>query len=329
MKKSKDYAISFARGMAMLAVVVCHFLQFYGSVLAFFLNFNVHMFLFVSGYLYSMKRIDNVFSFYRKCARKLLIDYYIYICIFIGISMLTGRVQMDCQTVFHLLIMKQFTPEVGQFWFLPYILFCYALTPILHAVLDEFDRHNGIRYLLSIALLIMFVEITLRNFFDYFTPVWMESYILGMVVCRCKHRKLRLWNCLKAALCGATVIAYSILLWGMANIGFPPPAVFIELFYYAQSLLGISAVLFLCWAFRRCRTIPAVCKHILDWSDKYAFDVYIVHNLYIQGSYSLLAVMDNPVLGILLICLLIPVSAMLLRKAADLFRKKPIAARPA
>lgn len=328
MKQSRDYAISFARSVAMLAVIVGHIIQFYGGILAYFFNFSVHMFLFVSGYLYSRKRIDSVFSFYRDCARKLLVDYYIYIGIFIGVSLLTGRVQMDRQTVFNLLILKTYILEVGQFWYLPYILLCYGLTPVFQSVLDELDKYRGIRYLLSVGLLIVLVEIILRNFFPYFAPVWIESYILGMVVRRCRGRKL-LWKGMKAGICGATLIANGILVWSMLHFSFPPPAVFAELFYYAHSLLGASLVLFLCWAFRRSRGMQALLKPILEWSDTYSFDVYIVHNLYIQGSYSVLAALNNQALGFLLLCILIPVSAVLLRKAADLFRKMSVFPRAA
>lgn len=79
---NKNYAISFARFVAMTCVVIVHFAQYYGSALAWALNFCVKMFFFISGLLYSEKKIPNCLTFYVKTAKKLLPELYLHACIY-------------------------------------------------------------------------------------------------------------------------------------------------------------------------------------------------------------------------------------------------------
>lgn len=118
------------------------------------------------------------------------------------------------------------------------------------------------------------------------------------------------------------IIAVSLNISGMLFFKELPHPIFYELFYYFQALTGIGSVLILCWIFDRCRKVPAVCKVFWDWSDKYSFNIYIVHNLFIQGNYSILNVIKNPILGVILICSLILISSVLLHKATEYIQGK-------
>ena len=74
---SKNIAISYIRLIAMILIVICHFLQFYGYKLAFYLNIGVQLFFIISGYLYGNKDIDNIVPFLKKRFRKILVPYWI------------------------------------------------------------------------------------------------------------------------------------------------------------------------------------------------------------------------------------------------------------
>lgn len=324
--RQKDYAVSFARLIAMVCVVTGHFAQYYGSVLAWVLNFCVKMFLFISGYLYSEKEISNCLTFYGKTARKLLPDYYIYALAFIALTALPGGVAPDASVVFNLLIIKEFPPEVGQFWFIPYILLCYALLPLFQKVLDEIDRHSGAAYLLRCAGLFCVVEILIRNFFPYFLPVWIDSFLMGMLVCRCRKKQPALCRGLVGSmgvLCPVTVV---LLVWlSITHLNSFSPAQFslyVELFHYSHMLLGICVVLFIIRIFPPFDRLPSALTSVLDWSDKYSYDIYIVHNLFIQGTYSVLNLVQSRAAGIFLACLLTLISGLLLNRISGACRKK-------
>lgn len=57
---NKDYSISILRVIGMISIVLCHFFGWLKiNALAQFLNYGVYLFLFISGYLYANKQIDN------------------------------------------------------------------------------------------------------------------------------------------------------------------------------------------------------------------------------------------------------------------------------
>ena len=323
---NKNYAISFARFVAMACVVIVHFAQYYGSTLAWALNFCVKMFFFISGLLYSEKKIPDCLTFYVKTAKKLLPEYYIYMLAFIALIALPGGLRMEFSGIFKLLIIKEFPLEVGQFWFLPYILLCYALTPLFQEVLDEVDRCSGIRYVLYCAILFGFVEIVMRNFFSFFLPVWIDSFLMGMVIYRCFKKHPALFKKLisfLALLCAASVILTVWLSTTRLNtFSQYQLSLFVELFHYSHMLLGIFIVLFIIRLFSSFKLIPTVLTSFLDWTDVFSYDIYIVHNLFIQGTYSILNVVQSKVAGIFLACVLTLTSAVLLNTVSQMCRKK-------
>ena len=70
-----DYSLSFARMIAMVFIISCHFLQFYGNELAWWFNVGVQMFFFISGWIFSKKNMS--IKVMVKQFLKILIPYYI------------------------------------------------------------------------------------------------------------------------------------------------------------------------------------------------------------------------------------------------------------
>ena len=78
---NKDYSISFVRCISMIFIILCHVFQYFDKEIAWWLNVGVQLFLFISGWLYSNKKIDNYKKFYLKEFIKILLPYYLYILI--------------------------------------------------------------------------------------------------------------------------------------------------------------------------------------------------------------------------------------------------------
>ena len=89
--KEKDYAISVIRFIAMLLIIFCHILQYYGNDLAYLLNVGVPIFFCVSGYLYGGKEIKNAYQFIKKNYFKLLLDYWVVLSLTIIIYYIGAR----------------------------------------------------------------------------------------------------------------------------------------------------------------------------------------------------------------------------------------------
>lgn len=62
----KNNAISFIRMIAMEMIIICHIMQYYDFVLAWWFNVGVQIFLCISGFLYGQKAIENIARFYNQ-----------------------------------------------------------------------------------------------------------------------------------------------------------------------------------------------------------------------------------------------------------------------
>lgn len=54
-----DYSISMIRAMSMLSIIICHIMQYLNIELAWWFNVGVQVFLCISGYLYSDRKISD------------------------------------------------------------------------------------------------------------------------------------------------------------------------------------------------------------------------------------------------------------------------------
>lgn len=59
---------------------------------------------------------------------------------------------------------------------------------------------------------------------------------------------------------------------------------------------------------------------ILEWSDKYSYDVYITHMIYIKGVLSVLDLTDNYIVNILFMLILTALSAMMLHRLCEILK---------
>lgn len=78
--EKESRTISVIRTVAMLSIVMCHYIQWFGrwSFLGQFFNVGVPLFFIISGFLYGQKNIENVWSWYKKQFIKIVIPLYMY-----------------------------------------------------------------------------------------------------------------------------------------------------------------------------------------------------------------------------------------------------------
>ena len=63
--------------IAMEMIIICHIMQYYDFVLAWWFNIGVQIFLCISGFLYGRKAIENIARFYNQRIKKILVPYYL------------------------------------------------------------------------------------------------------------------------------------------------------------------------------------------------------------------------------------------------------------
>lgn len=62
-------------------IIACHFFQYYGNELCYWLNAGVQLFFIISGFLYGKKQIEDPISFLVKGFKKVLVPYELFLLI--------------------------------------------------------------------------------------------------------------------------------------------------------------------------------------------------------------------------------------------------------
>ena len=288
----KDYSVSCSRFVAMCFIVLCHIMQYdsfstsiYGGEeieWAFWFNVGVQMFLFLSGYLYGKKEKFNTISFYKKSFPKLLVDYYVFLILVLIIIKIIPIWSISVDEIKNLFLMSNVSQGLGHLWFVRTILFCYLFTPILFEIINYFNKHSDFKfYIYSLNFLIL-VHILLIKHFPYFSPAWINCYILGMLYSKIENKSQ-----IKIFEISTIVLSLSMVLMqfrvdyfngSLPNIIMNKYQFFCE---YVHVLLGISLIFIIRYIFNY--FFKGKEFVILNWSDKYSYDVYLTHHIFIQS----------------------------------------------
>lgn len=285
-----DLSISFIRLVAMCFIFICHILQFYGNQLAFVFNVGVQIFLFISGYLYGIKYYNSAFfesiQFIKKNTWKILKAYWVFLIISFVLYLIFFPQYLDYSQIVDYAVCSQTIKGLGHLWFIPYIIFCYCITPCLRYYCDS---NNHI--ILKTAYFII-VFIVLSYCFDsFFNPIWILCYILGFYISTKTKGKLTskylksviiiffaltlLFNCIVPARRIYNITIDKGLVQIIFDMGHTCAGVlmFAAMYLFCQTIISFKSLIIL---------------KILAFSDKYSYGIYIVHGLFILSPFSVL-----------------------------------------
>ncbi|HBA69388.1 MAG TPA: hypothetical protein DCZ40_08535, partial [Lachnospiraceae bacterium] len=189
-------SISLIRLIALCFVVICHIQQYMDMKLAWWFNVGVQIFLCMSGFLYGGKRIGNEIDFYIQRLKRILIPYYFVLIIMSLIQLLYLDNVFDIYQ-FGLALIGRETIEGGEhLWYVPTILMCYFLTPLLDKLQARYvgSYIDGIKTLLLVSVS---ASIFFGVYVNFFNPAWLSCYIIGYfigVIENCNfNKKARKW----------------------------------------------------------------------------------------------------------------------------------------
>ena len=138
----KDYSISLARFLATSAIIICHIMQYYNFVLAWWFNVGVQIFLCMSGFLYGKKEITKPIGFYKKQFVKILLDYYVVVLTVAAFQFIFMPEEITLLQFAKSILTVGTLSGGGHLWYIPYILLCYLITPLLSLLAKKL---NGVQ----------------------------------------------------------------------------------------------------------------------------------------------------------------------------------------
>ena len=126
MEEQKQYGLSMVRLIAMISIISCHIMQYFGNISCYYLNVGVWLFLFISGFLYGKKDISDVTVFYKKRLVRILVPYYIMLGVIILVNLLQGESITAKELISSILCLQWYgktVPNCGHLWYISCILF--------------------------------------------------------------------------------------------------------------------------------------------------------------------------------------------------------------
>ena len=317
---NKDYSISFVRFIAMIFIVLCHIFQYFDNEMAWWFNVGVQLFLFISGWLYANKKIDNYKKFYLKEFIKILLPYYIYLMIISIIYYIFIPGNINIKDIILSLLLCRTLKGLSHLWFIRYIILCYLLLPLLYKIFN--DKKLNKKTIVRILVLFFLFELLGLLTKNFINGTWINCFIVGLLISRYKDilKKRILLSCL--AFTSIVLIGIEIIIKYIINIKFQ--GILSMIF---NKYCNICHLLLCILLFFVLRTVYIVLKkeknknYILDFTDKYSYFIYITHHIYILGMLSFFKYIDNVYLAVFFIIVATLVSAYFLYLITNLLKK--------
>jgi peptidoglycan/LPS O-acetylase OafA/YrhL len=262
-------------------------MQYCGFFLAWWFNVGVQIFFCISGYLYGQKRSVSVLVFYKKRFNKILKPYWIAVLIFGAVEVVFFRSEFSLKHFIEALVCRTTISGGEHLWFIPVILMCYVITPLLNAIRDDTGK-NRIWFIVGTVVI---TTVFFGLFASYFNPAWMSCYVLGYWIGTNKNEHFISENVL-IVIFGILAIPLNFLQAYFSYLlkpGFVSSGIYSYWCNYNHVWLGIFIFLVL---MKETSKISWDGKSIkkLDLADKYSYETYLVHQFFILGPMSLMAV---------------------------------------
>lgn len=338
-----DYSISFLRFIALLFIIFCHVFEYIGSnlgegrciaILGNYLCVGVQIFLIISGYLYGTKeylfKSQSRFEFIKKNYIKILVSYYCYIILFAIPVYFVATNYISKDTIKGLLTVSSFIPGIHHFWFLPYILFCYLITPLLYDfrayLLNKSKNVINITVWGGVLLTLLVIEIILKVYSPYFNPAWINIYIIGFFL-----PTLLVKSQLKV-LIKKSIIFFLFLIIILVLINYTkyyvryeilPQYSFGKILKYGQYFIDYSrditaSILFLLTVvkFGDFLNKKRFFSNLFIFLDNYSYEMYICHMIFVKGPLSTLSITESYFFNIFIAVAGTSITAIILNKIA-------------
>lgn len=313
----KSNSISVIRCLAMCMIVSCHFMQGLDNELAVWLNIGVQIFLCMSGYLYGRKNIESVMQWYVKQYIKIMKPMWILLTVLIAVKLIGkfGDVSLIAAGLSYLGVAGFGTiPELSHTWFITYILLCYLITPLLQQI-DVAEGNKTICSVFKLMMVIGVLEVLYLSRLINFLPQYVACYIVGYYMSRREEKSGDIYerNRLVAIFCILAIVTLPFRLflqYGSLSIkGEMMEYLVNHIIEWHHSLLGVAIFFCMLIIFDKCKVQRS---KFIRFFEKHSYCIYLVHQIFIMNTFSLLSVTDCFVLNICMILLVIVISAVLL-----------------
>lgn len=322
----KEIEISFVRMIATCMIITCHICQVYNLQIMYWFNVGVQIFLFMSGWLYGKKELNDPIEFIIKNIIKILRDYWIYLFFIIPIYFIYARDLINIKIVAKALVASETITGLGHLWYIPYIICCYILTPLLYFSIKKVAKERSNRYFFYVFIICSIIFLYSYFYHWYFNSAWINCYILGFFMSKAKEiysiqEKNYLLILTPICILSNSIKIYVEYINKSLKTLINNHIYIYDIFYkYCHVILGLF-LFFLLFQFAKKMNIGKrkFCQKILILSDRYSYQIYITHGFFILSPFSIF-IKSKLSFGnsLLLVLLITVVSAIFLKYCSNI-----------
>ena len=310
----KDKSIQITRIIAMFSIVLCHLVQQLENskliMSAQFLNVGVFIFLFISGYLYGNKNIQNKKSWLIQRFIKLMIPIYIFMIFIFGFQLYKDTFELKYLFIylFNLQRILGTIPEAGHLWFMTVLMLCYFITPILNKYKEKICKS----YLFLILWFILSILICIIHGDTGQILLYMLVYLFGY---HYRNNPIDIKNITSII----TIIA-SIIIRLLGKYLFDGTIIYDRIIVTITHLI-LSFMIYKLISNLREKT-KKISDKIINHLDNISLYVYITHCIFMIGPIRLMNLTPYIIINIILTLIMSYLSAILLKTLTELVTKK-------
>lgn len=297
---------------------MCHIFQYYQSEIAWWLNVGVQIFIAISGYLYGQRKINDIISYYKHRFIKILIPYYIVFLVAGIVQFLFEHDRFRWFSFVGGLFCRTTIEGGGHLWFISLILMCYVITPLLDIYKQKYI--SDLKSLISfgiVSIIIASITFGLFSSASALSPAWISCYIIGYVLGIASKNEIIKMRWFFSLFMILSLLGNGIQCYIDYYKRLEFSGIISILYGYFQNFnhvwLGVFLFLSLKLILDKCKKKKNI---ILNITDKYSYEVYLVHQFLILGPFSLMKVTSIAVVNILIIISLIISFAWVLKKVS-------------
>jgi peptidoglycan/LPS O-acetylase OafA/YrhL len=313
--EQQSMAISAVRTFAILLIFSCHILQGMNNLLAWWLNVGVQLFLFMSGFLLGQETHTDWKDWFVKRAKRLLPSYYVFLILIFFLYYVTSN-EVHCKFfVYDVLLLSAYirgaVPGLEHLWFISIIATCYLFVPLM-----QYLRSQSLLSIISfIILLSMFIYAVNKNIFPFlnlFNTINLFSFAFGYAVASA----YKTYQSNKLIITISAFAVLLILVRVMLQFISPIEDNFLIKVYKSMVLVSkpIIAASIVLLFFRYCKTVNSTFKKLVHAMDKYSYELYLTHHVFILGPFSILFITNNTMVNIIVCFFASVTTAVVLKK---------------
>lgn len=326
----ESLAISLLRVVGCVFIVICHLAQEsqYSIIQmsAQLFTVGVPIFFIISAFIYSKKQIGQPVNWLVQRGKRILIPMYLLVGIIMGYSIIILNKNIDLKTLgIYIFNAQGFTGGklrgTGHLWFLSVLMICYILTPCLEKIKSSFDR----KALIKIVIIGMMLQILLAIFYSKLIGIYLAHVCIYTIVYMFSDEEV--YNVKNYIILAIITGIATLFRFYLKTIDDRTSRDLIHALYecivvpYSMGILGLwvtSTVFYMVRKFEFLNKFKKIILHI----ERYSFEIYLVHYMYIVGPFNLLDTTNSRILNIGIVLIITYISSRLLYTCEQIIYKK-------